>query len=133
MKTTQKTLTAKIAEQTGLTTYKSRKALKTVLKQITLALGDGKQVDLGKLGKLIVVTRKPGRRIINKLNGYNSKTISDIHKKHPKTVRLLGRGRDLSEDPQPTVITKRSEKPAIQTNVRRSVAIAFPSWRRRIR
>ena len=98
-----------------------------------LALGDGKQVDLGKLGKLVVVTRKPVRRIVNKLNGYTSKTILDIHKKYPKTVRLLGRGRDLSEDPQPTVITKRSEKPAGQTNVRKSVAIAIPSWRRRIR
>ena len=97
-----------------------------------LALGDGKQVDLGKLGKLVVVTRKPVRRIVNKLNGYTSKTILDIHKKYPKTVRLLGRGRDLSEDPQPTVITKRFE-PAVQTNVRRSVAIAIPSWRRRIR
>ena len=131
MKQAKKTIAARIAEKTGLSTYRSKKALQTALDCIKRALGDGKQVELGKLGKLQVVTRKPTRRI-NKNLRHVGPNIEDVHKKHRKSVRLLGRGRDLSEDPQPTVIT-RSEKPAVQTNVRRSVAIAFPSWRRRIR
>jgi nucleoid DNA-binding protein len=130
MKTSQKTLTAKISEKTGLSQARSKRALKLTLGLIKQALGAGKQVNLGKIGKLRVVTRKPKRRINKNLNG--GAAIEHVYKKYPKTVRLLGPGRDLSEDPQPTVITKRS-KPAAQTNVRRSVAIAIPSWRRRIR
>src|SRR6266478_3127693 len=126
MKQAKRTIAAKIAEKSGLSTYRSKKGLQTALDCIKRALGDGKQVELGKLGKLQVVTRKPTRRI-NKNLRHVGPNIEDVHKKHRKSVRLLGRGRDLSEDPQPTVIT-RSEKPAVQTNVRRSVAIAFPSW-----
>jgi len=121
-------IAARIAEKTGLSTARSKKALQTALDCIKRALGDGKQVDLGKLGNLKVVARRPTKRI-NKNLRHVGPNIEDVHKKHPKTVRLLGRGRDLSEDPQPTIITKRSEKP----NVRRSVTIAFPSWRQRIR
>ena len=131
MKQAKKTIAAKIAEKTGLSKRSAGKAVQTALDCIKRALGDGKQVDLGELGKLKVVARKPTRRI-NKNLRHVGPNIEDVHKKHRKSVRLVGRGRDLSEDPQPTVIT-RSEKPAVQTKVRRSVAIAFPSWRRRIR
>jgi nucleoid DNA-binding protein len=124
MKQFKKTVAKSIAAKTGLSTCKARKAVQAALDCIQRALADGKKVDLGKkLGKLVVVERKPKRRI-NKNLRHVGPNIEDVHKKHPKTVRLVGRGRDLSEDPQPTVIKR---------IVRRPVAIAFPSWRRRIR
>jgi nucleoid DNA-binding protein len=131
MKLTKGMLTGKISERTGLTTYRSRKALKTTLWLIQRALGDGKHVDLGKqLGKLKVVTRKPTRRINGNLKN-NVKTVEDVYKRHPKTVRLVG-GQDLSENPQPTIVHKKA-KPEVEVPARRrvQVAIAFPRWRRR--
>ncbi len=130
MKSFKKTVAKSIAAKTGLSTYKARKAVQAILDCIQRALADGKKVDLGeKLGKLQVVERKPTRKIVNYLKGkrgkgQSGKTIGNLYHRHPRTVRLLGRGRDLSEDPQPTIIKK---------YVRRSVAIAFPCWRRRIR
>jgi nucleoid DNA-binding protein len=88
MKVTQKTLTANISEKTGLNTYRSKKALQTALNCIKEALRIGKQIDLDKLGKLKVVARKPARRI-NKNLRLVGPNIEDVHKKHPKTVRLL--------------------------------------------
>ena len=129
MTTTQKTITAKISDKTGLSRCKSKKALKSALECIKRALRDGKELDLGKVGKLKVVTRKPTRRINKNLNGIA--TIENVYKKHPKTVRLLG-GQDLSENPQPTIVHKKSES-EVAKPARRRVAIAFPSWRRRIR
>jgi hypothetical protein len=70
----------------------------------------------------------------DKINGnlqHRVKTTEGIYKKHPKTIRLLG-GKDLSENPQPTIIHKKPE-PAVEVQVRRRVAIAFPAWRRRFR
>lgn len=60
-------------------------------------------------------------------------TIEDVYKKYPKTVRLLG-GEDLSENPQPTIV-HRNPEPEIEIPARSRVkiAVAFPSWRRRIR
>lgn len=131
MKLTKEALTTKISERTGLTTYKSRKALKTALWLIRRALGDGKQVELGEqLGKLKVVTRKPTTRINRNLK-HRVGTIENVYKSHPKTVRLLG-GEDLSENPQPTIIHKKPEAP-VAAPARRRVAIAYPSWRRGIR
>jgi nucleoid DNA-binding protein len=129
MTTTQKTITAEISDKTGLSLYKSRKALQSTLQCIQRALGDGKEVDLGKLGKLRIVTRKPIRRINKNLNGIV--TIEDVHKSYPKTVRLLG-GQDLSENPQPTIV-HRNPKQEIDISARRRVktAVAFPSWRRK--
>jgi nucleoid DNA-binding protein len=130
MKITQKTLTARISEKTGLTKYKSRKALKTALESMSLALGDGRPVDLGRLGMLKVVDRRPRRRINKNLN--HTVTIDHVYKNHPKTVRLLG-GKDLSENPLPTIVHKKPA-PAVEVPARRrSVAIAFPAWRRRFR
>jgi nucleoid DNA-binding protein len=130
MKLTKEALTAKISERTGLTTYKARNALRSTLFLIRRALGDGKQVELGeRLGKLKVVARKPIRRINRNLK-HRVGTIESVYKNHPKTVRLLG-GKDLSENPQPTLVHKAPE-PAVALPARRRVAIAFPSWRRRI-
>jgi nucleoid DNA-binding protein len=131
MKVIQKTLTAKISEKTGLNTYRSKRALQTALDCIKQALAIGKQVDLGKLGKLKVVARKPARRI-NKNLRHVGPNVEDVYKKHPKTIRLLG-GQDLSSTPLPTVVTKNvvREEPIPAVSTRR-VAVAFPSWRRRI-
>jgi nucleoid DNA-binding protein len=129
MKVTQKTLTAKISEKTGLNTYRSKKALQTALDCIKQALGMGKTVDMDALGRLVVVHRRAARRIVNKLNGQRSKTVRDVHERHPKTVRLLG-GRDLSPDPKPVVVHKQEPEPK---PIRKSFAIAYPSWRRRTR
>jgi nucleoid DNA-binding protein len=79
MKVTQKTLTAKISEKTGLNTYRSKKALQTALDCIKQALGMGKTVDMDALGRLVVVHRRAVRRIVNKLNGQRSKTVRDVH------------------------------------------------------
>ena len=130
MKVTQKTLTANISEKTGLSTYRSKKALQTTLNCIKQALGVGKAVDMDALGRLVVVHRRAARRIVNKLNGQRSKTVRNVHKRHPKTVRLLG-GRDLSPDPKPVVIYK--PEPEMPKPIRKSFVIAYPSWRRRTR
>jgi nucleoid DNA-binding protein len=129
MKQAKRTIAAKIAEKTGLSAYRSKKAVQAALDCVKQALGMGKQVDLEQLGRLVIVTRQPSRKIINKLKGQKSQTIRDVHKKHPKTVRLLGRRRDLSENPRPTVVHK---KPAPLPKPPRSrhFTIAMPSWRR---
>lgn len=129
MTTIKKTITAKISERTGLSRDDSRKAVESALECIQRALRDGKEIDMGQLGKLKVVTRKPTRRINKNLNGIV--TIENVYQSYPKTVRLLG-GKDLSEDPQPTII-HRNPKPEIEIPTRRRVqiAVALPSWRRR--
>ena len=98
---------------------------------IKRALRGGKQVDLGKLGRLSVVTR-PSKSRISKDLKHVSPTIDRLHKKHPKTVRLIKR-HDLSSNPLPTVVTKAvvTEEPI--PAVSRRVAVAVPSWRRRFR
>src|ERR1700680_4370424 len=121
---TKKAIVSEIVQKTGVKPDEAKRALEAVVRSIKLALADGRQVDLGKkLGKLKVVTRNPTRRINRNLKNCVP-SIEDVHKKHPKTVRLLG-GKDLSENPQPTIVHK---KP--QPAPKRSFAVAFPSWRR---
>jgi nucleoid DNA-binding protein len=124
----KRTIAARISEKTGLNVRQSKKALKITLDCIKQALAMGMHVDLAELGKLVVVTRLPARRI-NRMRT----TIENVYKRHPKTVRLLG-GQDLSENPQPTIV-HRSPSPEVKIPARSrvQVAIAFPSWRRRIR
>jgi nucleoid DNA-binding protein len=126
-KTTKKTIVAAMVQKAGVKPAEAKRALNTILGAIKLALAHGSQVNLGKkLGKLKVVTRNPTRRINRNLRNRRA-TIEDVHKKHRKTVRLLG-GKDLSENPQPTIV---HQKP--QPAVRKSFAVAFPSWRRQMR
>jgi len=124
--TTKKAIVAAVVQKTGVKPAEAKRALDTILESIKLALASGRQIDLGKLGKLKTFSRKPTRRINRNLKNRRA-TIEDVHKKHPKTVKLLG-GKDLSENPQPTIVHK---KP--QSAPRRSIAVAFPSWRRRMR
>jgi nucleoid DNA-binding protein len=131
-KTTKKTIVASIVQKTGVKPSKAKEALETVLDSIKRALRGGRQVDIDKVGRLSVVTRPPKSRISKNLK-YVSPTIDRLHQMHPKTVRLIKR-QDLSENPQPTLVTKNvvREEPIPAVSIRR-VAVAFPSWRRRIR
>jgi len=124
---TKKAIIASKVQKTGVKPDEANRALETVLASIKLALASGRDVDLGNdLGKLKVVSRNPIRRINRNLKNVVP-TIENVHKRHPKTVKLLG-GKDLSENPQPTIVHK---KP--QPTARKSFAVAFPSWRRRMR
>ena len=131
-KTTKKTIVASIVQKTGVGPSKAKEALETVLDSIKRALREGKHVVIDSMGILSVVSRPLKSRISKNLK-YVSPTIDRLHQKHPKTVRLIKR-RDLSENPQPTVVTKNvvREKPIPAVSISR-VAVAFPSWRRRIR
>ena len=125
--TTKKAIVASIVQKTGVKHAQAKRALEAVLGSIKLALESGRGVDLGKkLGKLKVVNRKPTRRINRNLKN-RVPTIENVHKRHPKTVKLLG-GKDLSENPQPTIVHKKPQPAPM-----RSFAVAFPSWRRRMR
>jgi len=127
--TTKKAIIASIAQKTGVKPVEAKRALEAILGSVKLALADGRDVDLGKeLGKLKVATRKQTRRINRNLKN-QVPTIEDVHKKHPKTVKLLG-GKDLSQNPQPSIV---HDRPAPSILIRKSVAIALPAWRRRIR
>jgi nucleoid DNA-binding protein len=126
--TTKKAIVASVVQKTGVKGAEAQRALETILESIKLAFASGRQIDLGKLGKLKVVSRNPTRHINRNLKN-QIPSIEDVHKKHPKTVRLLG-GKDLSENPQPTIV---HDRPASPTLIRKSVAIAIPSWRRRMR
>ena len=129
--TNKKALIASIVQETGVKPIEAKRVLETVLGSIKLALASGRDVDLGKeLGKLKVATRKQARRINRNLKN-RVPTIEDVHKKHPKTVKLLG-GKDLSANPQPTIVHVRPA-PSKLILIRKGVAIALPAWRRRIR
>lgn len=123
--TTKETIVAVIVQKTGTRPGKAKQALETVLAAMKRALADGRKVDLGRLGRLSVVTR-PLKHRLNKNLKHVGPNIDRLHKKHPKTVRLTKR-KDLSENPLPTIIYK--PEPV----VKRSFAIALPAWRRRIR
>jgi nucleoid DNA-binding protein len=130
-KTTKKTIVASIVQATGVKPSKATQALETLLDSIKRALREGKQVNLDKLGRLSVVMRPPKSRISKNLK-YVSPTIDRLHQKHPKTVRLIKR-QDLSEKPQPTIVTKNVVREEPIPAVSRRVAVAFPSWHRRFR
>jgi nucleoid DNA-binding protein len=123
---TKKTIIAAVVQKTGVKPAEAKRALETILESIMLALADGRQVDLGKLGKLKAVSRKPTRRINRNLKN-RVPTIENVHKKHPKTVRLLG-GKDLSENPMPTIVHKREELQFVPARSKH-FRVALPSWR----
>lgn len=128
VKLTKAVLIDKIKANTGLTSYKAKKGLKAALSSIKRALADGKQVDIPGVGRLVVVERKQERAIRKNMKGPCPMSIVDLHKKHPKSVRLL-RGKDLSEDPKPTIIYK-NPKPEPAPARSRHFRVAVPSWRR---
>jgi len=123
---TKKMIVAAIVEKTRAEPAEAKRALETVLESMKLALANGRQIDLGKLGKLKVVSRKPRRRVSGNLK-YRVTLVEDVHKKHPKTVRLVG-GKDLSANPLPTIV----HKPEPVIVIRRRAAVALPAWRGRV-
>ena len=128
-------LVAQVAAKTGKSGYKVEQALNTVLDGVKHGLKHGREVDLGpKLGRLKVIERKRTRCVKKNLLGskYNA-SILEIHKKHPKSVRLLGSHRDLSEEPKPTVVTAAEPKPKPLPARSTYFTVAVPSWRRRFR
>jgi nucleoid DNA-binding protein len=112
-KLTKATLTKKIQERTGLSRRKAQKGLKEVLEIIKTALQADKAVQFPGVGRLVVVERPRKRVIRENLKGRCPGSIVELHKKHPKSVRLLG-GKDMSENPQPVVVhPKEPERRAI--------------------
>ena len=129
--TTEKAIVSSIVNKTGVKRAVAKRALETILESFKLALASGRRVDLEELGKLKVVSRKPIRRINRNLKN-QVPTIEDIHKKHPKTVRLLG-GKDMSDDPKPTIVHKKQQGQQVVPARSRHFTVAVPSWRRRFR
>lgn len=130
--TTKKAIVAAIVQKASVKRGEAQRALETILESIKLALGSGRDVDLGKeLGKLKVVSRKPIRRINRNLKN-QIPSIENVHKKHPKTVRLLG-GKDMSDDPKPTIVHKKLQGQQVVPARSRHFTVAVPSWRRRFR
>ena len=82
---------------------------------------------MGKLGRLTVVKRKRKRAVRKNLKGRYPSRVVELHKKHGRSVRLLG-GKDFSEDPQPTIVHRKIEPEPVPARFR-SIAIAFPTWR----
>jgi nucleoid DNA-binding protein len=127
-------LVAQIAAKTGKSGYKAEQALNSVLDGIKHALKYGREVELGpKLGRLKVIERKRKRVIKKNLKGRCKASALDLHAKHPRSIRLLGRNRDLSENPQPTVITPEEPKQQSTPARTRHFRVAVPAWRRRFR
>jgi len=131
-KLTKAILTKKIQERTGLSRRKAQRGLKEALESIKIALQIGREVQLPGIGRLMVVER-PRQRVIRKnMRGHCPASIVELHKKYPKSVRLLG-GKDMSENPQRTSVhekeTEQQTIPARGTHFR----VAVPSWRRRFR
>ena len=122
-------LITQLASRTGKSAYKSEQALNVILDGIKHALKYGREVDLGpKLGLLKVIERKRKRVIKKNLLGEYKASVVELHKEHPKSVRLLGRNRDLSEDPKPTIVHKKPEPKRVSA-IR--FQIARPSFRGR--
>jgi nucleoid DNA-binding protein len=127
-------LVAHIASKTGKTTYKSEQAVNSVLNGIKHALKYGREVDLGPaLGRLKVVERKRKRVVKKNLKGKYKTSVVELHKRHPRSIRLLGRNRDLSDNPKPTIVTPAEAEPKPVPARSRHFAVAIPSWRRRYR
>jgi len=125
-------LVAQIAAKTGTSGYKAEQALNTVLDGIKHGLKHGREVDLGpKLGRLKVIERKRKRVIKKNLKGRCKASIVELYRRHPRSVRLLGRNRDLSDDPKPTIVTPAEPEPKPVPARSRHFRVAVPSWRRR--
>lgn len=125
--TTKKTIVASIVERTGVKPVEAKRALETILAAMKRALADGRKVDLGRLGRLSVVTR-PVKHRINKNLKHVGPNIDRLHQWHPKTVRLTKR-QDLSEHPLPTIVHKKEELQSAPARSRH-FRVAVPSWRR---
>jgi nucleoid DNA-binding protein len=133
----KKILAEALVKKVGYTKYRTEKLVDTFVSLVKRGLGDGKSVELGRLGVLETVTRKPIRKI-TRLK-HVGPTISTINKQK-KTVKLRSK-LDLSTDEEK--ITNKAAISAIplpdkdceapSAPLRRSCAVASVSWRGRAR
>lgn len=135
-KLTKAELTEKIKANTGLSSYKADKGLKAALFCIKRALGDGKEVDLGKVGRLKVVERKRRRLIRRNLRGKYRQSIVELHKKYPRSLKLVGT-QDVSENPLHVIVSpkERTEPDSIPARFRHiagAIKIAQPKFQHSI-
>jgi len=131
-KLTKAILTKKIQERTGLSRRKAQRGLKEALESMKIALQMGKEVQLPGIGRLVVVERQRKRAIRHHMRGGCPSSIVELHRAFPKSVRLLG-GKDMSENPQPTIVHKKEPEQQVVPARSRSFRVAVPSWRRRFR
>jgi nucleoid DNA-binding protein len=71
----------------GYSSSKAKKCVSAVFQAIRKALGEGKDVEMGDLGVLTVVQRRPRGRITRNLK-HVCPTVIHLHERHPKSVKL---------------------------------------------
>jgi nucleoid DNA-binding protein len=118
-------ITAAIVGGTGVTKKKAKEALEATLKAMKQGLKEDRSIDLGRLGKLRTVKLSRRRRISRGLKNVGTSLFD--YSKHAKTVKLKSK-LDLSKDPLPSIVHPAPAKPVF---IKRSWAIAYPSWRKR--
>lgn len=131
-KLTKAILTKKIQKRTGLSRRKAQQGLKEALESMKIALQMGKEVQLPGIGRLVVVERSRKRVIRKNMKGVCPTSIVELHKKHARSVRLLG-GQDMSENPLPSIVHKKEPEQQVLPVRSTSFRVAVPSWRRRFR
>jgi len=131
----KKILAQALVKKVGYSKCRAEKLVDTVLGLVKKGLGEGKSIDLGRLGVLETVTRKPTRKIVRLK--HLVPTIITINK-HKKSVKLRS-NLDLSTEEE-----KVASKAAISgcrlpdedhetpnPPISRSCSIASVSWRSR--
>jgi nucleoid DNA-binding protein len=131
----KKLLAQRLVEKAGYSKYRAEKLVDTFVWLVKRGLGDGKSVELGRLGVLETVTRKPGRKIVRLK--HVGPTIITVNKQK-KSVKLKSK-LDLSTEEEKiankaaiAVIPLRDKDcQAPIAPLHRSSAIASVSWRGR--
>jgi nucleoid DNA-binding protein len=131
----KKILAEALVKKTGYSKYRAEKLVDTFVWLVKRGLGDGKSVELGRLGVLETVTRKPGRKIVRLK--HVGPTVITVNKQK-KSVKLRSK-LDLSTEEE-----KIANKAAISAiplpdkecqapiaPLRRPCAVASVSWRGR--
>lgn len=132
----KKILAQALVKNAGYSKYRAEKLVDTVIALVKRGLGDGKSVELGRLGVLETVTRKPTRKISRNLK-HVGPTIVTVNKQK-KSVKLRSKLDLNTEEEQ---IANRAaisacrlpdedrETPTAQ--LRRPSAVALVGWRGR--
>jgi len=131
----KKILAQALVEKAGYSRSRAEKLVDTVLGLIKRGLGDGKSVDLGRLGMLETVTRKQRRKIV-RLKHVGRTVVTE--NKQQKSVKLRSK-LDLSTEEEQ--IANKAGISAIPlpdkdyqapiTQLRRPSAVASVRWRGR--
>jgi nucleoid DNA-binding protein len=132
----KKILAEALVNKVGYSKYRAKGLVDIFIGLVKRGLGDGKCVELGKLGVLETVSRKPRREITRNLK-HVGPTIVTVNKQE-KTVKLRSNV-DLSTEEQQTrnrtafSASRLPEQSCDALNARRSTSIAVATirWRRR--